>query len=36
MSIFNNEFIDDSCQKNHDKNKEYTIFKQFTIQHDEI
>ncbi len=36
ISIFNDEFINDSRQKNHDSDEEYAIFKQSTIQYDEI
>jgi hypothetical protein len=30
MSLFNDEFIDDSRQKNHDSDERYAIVKQFT------
>jgi hypothetical protein len=36
ISIFSDEFIDDSRQKNHDSDEEYATFKQSTIQYDEI
>jgi hypothetical protein len=30
MSLFNDELIDDSRQKNHDSDKKHAIVKQFT------